>query len=239
MRVLLICLSSFLTFILAAIIVAKPWVTIHHTKPIVVKGYAEQPVHADTGSLTASVQSTGQSNADAYRHAGRSLERVHQLATEILGEDFALIELPASVYPVNKLNAQGKKTNFVDFYSASRSYRFDTDNVQGLEKLGRALYDLNAESININVNGPEFFISNLDEIKLNLVKAATANGKERAQIMASSSGEDLGSLVAARQGVIQITKTNSTETSSWGMYDTQTIDKVVKLVVTLEYDIGS
>ena len=39
----------------------------------------------------------------------------------------------------------------------------------------------------------------------------------------------MGSLVSARQGVIQITKPNSTRTSSYGIYDTETIEKVVKL----------
>ena len=57
--------------------------------------------------------------------------------------------------------------------------------------------------------------------------------------MATSSGEKLGSLVSARQGVIQITKPNSTATSSYGTYDTETIDKVVKLVVTVEFKIGN
>ena len=55
--------------------------------------------------------------------------------------------------------------------------------------------------------------------------------------MAQSAGYTLGRLVSARQGIIQITKMNSSETSDWGVYDTQTIDKVAKLAITLEFEI--
>jgi hypothetical protein len=48
----------------------------------------------------------------------------------------------------------------------------------------------------------------------------------------------LGRLVSARQGIIQITKKNSSDMTDWGVYDTETIDKVVKLVVSLEYEIS-
>lgn len=87
------------------------------------------------------------------------------------------------------------------------------------------------------MDGPDYFVSDLESIKFRLVEEATKNGKSRAELMASSSGQSLGSLVSAQQGVIQITKKNSSETSSWGVYDTETIDKVVKLVVTLEFEI--
>ena len=91
----------------------------------------------------------------------------------------------------------------------------------------------------VHVAGPEFFVSSLEDVKRQLLTLATENGKQRAEILATNSGERLGSLVSARQGVIQITKKNSSQTSSYGIYDTETIEKVVKLVVTLEFEISS
>ena len=152
--------------------------------------------------------------------------------------DTEILELQTSVREVLKTNDKGQKTNIIDYYAATRKLRINTQNVDALQQLGRALYDLNSEGIRISLTGPDFFVSNLDPIKLELVESATANGKERAQLMAQSSGESLGALTSAQQGVIQITKKNSSATSSWGIYDTETIEKVVKLVVTLEYEIG-
>ena len=104
----------------------------------------------------------------------------------------------------------------------------NSPNVKDLESLSRELYDLNGKGIRLTLNGPDFYVSGLDEVKIDLMKRATKNGRDRAEIMAKSSGEKLGSLVSARQGVIQITKPNSTRTSSYGIYDTETIEKVVK-----------
>lgn len=221
----------------AAVIVAKPWVTIQHAEPIVVKGYAETPVSADAGSLTVEVVQTAATNAEAYEKAGQSLEQVQGIVQATLQTDLELNELKTGVSEVTKLDENGKRTNEIDYYTVTRSLRINTKDVQNLKLLGRKLYDLNQEGMRITLRGPEFYVTHLDDVKLELVKKATENGKQRAQLMAESSGETLGTLVSAKQGVIQITKKNSSETSSWGIYDTETIDKVVKLVVTLEYAI--
>ena len=237
-KALIISLVASSGLIASALIIAKPWITIRQAKPIMVKGYAEAEVEADSGSLSATVVESAASNAEAYLAAGEALKRMKAIASKVLGNNLEMVELKTSVSETLKLNEQGKKTNEVDYYVVTRRIRINSGNVQGLEKLGRALFDLNGEGLRISVTGPNFFVSDLDRIKLELIEKATQNGKERAQLMADSSGEKLGSLVSARQGVIQITKKNSAETASWGVYDTETIDKVVKLVVTLEYEIA-
>lgn len=238
MKTTIASLAIALGLVISALIISKPWVTIRHTKPIVVKGYAELTVSADAGSLSADVMATSTNNAEAYNQAGTRLDRAKELIRDILGENLELIELKTRSQNIMKLDKNGKRTNLIEFYNVTRSIRVNTTDVHALEALGRALYDLSAEGIRISVKGPEFFISDLNKTKLELVKRSTENGKQRAALMAQSSGEALGSLVSARQGVIQITKKNSSETSSWGIYDTETIEKVVKLVVTLGYEIA-
>ena len=223
--------------IVSAFIVAKPWVTIRHTKPIMVKGYAETVIKADSATLTANVEFSDKNNADAYNMAGETLVKVKTIVQSILETGFEMVELQTSVNEVKKLGLGGKRTNNTDFYIVTRTVRINSKDVNAMKELGRALFDLNSLGIRISVNGPDFFVNNLDEVKFSLVEKATVNGKKRAALMAESSGEHLGSLISARQGVIQITKKNSSKTSDWGIYDTETIDKVVKLVVTLEYEI--
>ena len=202
-----------------------------------VKGYAETTVKADAGSLTVEVVQTGQTNSKAYEEAGQALTQVKNIVSEALPVDLEMNELKTAVKEVTKIDENGRRTNEIDYYTVTRSIRINTKDVQNLKALGRKLYDLNQEGIRINLRGPDFYVSHLDKVKLELVRRATENGKQRATLMAQSSGEKLGTLVSAKQGVIQITKKNSSETSSWGIYDTETIDKVVKLVVTLEYAI--
>ena len=223
----------------AAFIISKPWVTIQHAEPIMVKGYAESEVTADQGSLTVRISEKGEDNGEAYEKAGESLEHVRDLVIEELGENAEIVELSSSLSETKKLNEKGNRTNEVEYITATRSLRVNSPKVEELDSLSRKLYDLNGEGIRLTLSGPDFFVSHLDEVKIDLMKRATKNGRDRAEIMAKSSGEKLGSLVSAKQGVIQITKPNSTRTSSYGIYDTETIDKVVKLVVTLEFKIGN
>ena len=140
------------------------------------------------------------------------------------------MELSSSLSETKKLNEKGNRTNEVDYVTATRSLRINSSQVDELKTMSRQLYDLNGEGIRLTLSGPEFFVSKLDEVKIDLMQRATQNGRERAEIMAESSGENLGSLVSARQGVIQITKPNSTRTSSYGIYDTETIEKVVSFL---------
>ena len=233
-----IALSVVVGLIGVATIISKPWVTIQHAEPIMVKGYAESEVSADQGSLTVKISEKGADNGEAYQKAGDSLEKVRELVNKVLEEDVEMVELSSSLSETKKLNEKGNRTNEVEYVTATRSLRVNSPNVKDLESLSRKLYDLNGKGIRLTLNGPDFYVSGLDEVKIDLMKRATKNGRDRAEIMAKSSGEKLGALVSARQGVIQITKPNSTRTSSYGIYDTETIEKVVKLVVTLEFKIG-
>ncbi len=233
-----IALSVVVGLIGVATIISKPWVTIQHAEPIIVKGYAESEVSADQGSLTVKISEKGADNGEAYQKAGDSLEKVRELVNKVLEEDVEMVELSSSLSETKKLNEKGNRTNEVEYVTATRSLRVNSPNVKDLESLSRKLYDLNGKGIRLTLNGPDFYVSGLDEVKIDLMKRATKNGRDRAEIMAKSSGEKLGALVSARQGVIQITKPNSTRTSSYGIYDTETIEKVVKLVVTLEFKIG-
>jgi hypothetical protein len=59
----------------------------------------------------------------------------------------------------------------------------------------------------------------------------------RAEELAKNSGSEVGTLKYASQGVFQITPVHSTDVSDYGIYDTSTIEKSIKAVVTIEYSI--
>ena len=81
---ILIPLSVVVGLIGAAFIISKPWVTIQHAEPIMVKGYAESEVFADQGSLTVRISEKGDDNGEAYEKAGESLDAVRVLVEEVL-----------------------------------------------------------------------------------------------------------------------------------------------------------
>jgi hypothetical protein len=68
-----------------------------------------------------------------------------------------------------------------------------------------------------------------------MLGAAVADAKLRAAEIADKSGATLGKLASASQGVFQITPAHSTEISGEGMYDTSSIEKTVRAVVTVSF----
>lgn len=58
---------------------------------------------------------------------------------------------------------------------------------------------------------------------------------ERAETLARGSGSSVGALISANQGVIQVVERGTTGSSDYGEYDTRTIEKTLRAVVSLEY----
>ena len=171
-----IALSVVVGLIGAATIISKPWVTIQHAEPIMVKGYAESEVSADQGSLTVKISEKGADNGEAYQKAGESLEKVRELVSKVLEEDVEMVELSSSLSETKKLNEKGNRTNEVEYVTATRSLRVNSPSVKDLESLSRKLYDLNGKGIRLTLNGPDFYVSGLDEVKIDLMKRALKMG---------------------------------------------------------------
>ena len=86
------------------------------------------------------------------------------------------MELSSSLSETKKLNEKGNRTNEVDYVTATRSLRVNSSQVKEFEAMSRQLYDLNGEGMRLTLSGPEFFVSKLDEVKIDLMKRATKNG---------------------------------------------------------------
>jgi hypothetical protein len=92
-------------------------------------------------------------------------------------------------------------------------------------------------NIDISVSNPEFYINDLEQYKLELVNLASASAAERAKVAASQSGSNLGPLMTARQGVIQIPEPACNDTSDYGVYNTSSVTKVIRLVMTMTFSL--
>ena len=91
------------------------------------------------------------------------------------------------------------------------------------------------EGIAFRSYAPSYYFTKLEDLKLDLLEGAAENAKLRAERLAKSSGNRVANIISASQGIFQITQRNSTETASWGIYDTSTIEKKVRAVVTMRY----
>jgi uncharacterized protein len=201
---------------------------------IEVKGYAERKITSDTAVWHGTLIVRGKELTPTYQKL--ETDRKHVIA-------FLDAEgLKAELSPVTKntlyvQTTQGMNTNVVEGYVLHQGFSITSNDVPKIAALAIKIDQINGQGLEFESHDPRFFFSRdkLDALKVQLLGEATKNAKERADQFAKASGSAVGHLMNARQGIFQVTPENSTDLSDTGIYDTSTIDKVVKIVVTLAY----
>lgn len=226
-----------LGMILSSALLSKFFVRIRHEQAITVKGYAEQDVVSDVGKFTCTCGARGKSLPEAYA----TLQTSRSAAQAYLKrQGFAEPELKADTIQISKIAKRaekGKETNEIEYYDLYQTITIASSNVALLRAVSTTLTELIKDGIDISASPPEFLVSDLKNTKLELLARATEDGYRRAVALAENSRGKVGALQSAQQGVFQITPRHSTDTSGCGLYDTSTIEKTAKAVVTLEYAI--
>ncbi len=226
-----------LGMILSSVMLSKLFIKIKHEKSIVVKGYAERNVIADIGKLYCSYTTRKPTLKEAFEELQQNKNRVLSFLAEsgFKGDEIGLYNVNTS--KIYKKDAEGHRTNEIEYFKASQAIMVTSGDVRLIKDMSKRVSELIKDGIDVYAQAPAYYVSALGEVKVELIAAATEDGYKRALTMAENSGGRVGALSSARQGVFQITVPNSTQTSGYGIYDTSTIEKTVKAVVTLEYAI--
>ena len=126
-----------------------------------------------------------------------------------------------------------------DGYELTQSVTVSSSNLDTVEKISRDISSLLDKGVELTSGSPEYYYSDLDALKLDLIDKASINAKDRIDIIAKNTGADLGKLKNSNLGVFQITAKNS-GTSSYsydGAFDTDSRYKTASITVKLEYDL--
>jgi uncharacterized protein len=128
------------------------------------------------------------------------------------------------------------KGSIFNGYILSQTIKIESKNVDKVENLSREATELIDLGIELNSYPPSYFYTKLADLKLKMIESATKDAKLRAEKIASSAGDNLGSLKKADMGVFQITAQNSTEDYSWGgSFNTSSKRKTANITVRLDY----
>ena len=211
-------------------------------KSITVKGVAEKEIISDIAAFSCTISTDNQNRADGYNDLYKKIKVLHDKLkslgfTEQMFEDknISCDDIYRTV--TEKENNQTVTKNIFDHYHLTYSLRVNTNDVKLVENNVLKIYELAAQKHDITVESPQYYISNPEQYKLELVDKASASAAERARIAAGQSGSKIGALIKARQGVIQITSSASNDTSDYGIYNTSSVKKVMRLVMTLEFSL--
>jgi hypothetical protein len=202
---------------------------------ITVTGSAKTSAVADNAVWTLSVSLSSPSVGAAVKKVDSDVAALSSYLTQGGIAADALTLGAVSTY-ANEEYVNGNSTGRILSYRASRDVTVRTKDVQLVSKLSQGIGSLLGTGINVNNYGPQYYISNLPELRPELMSEAMKDAKLRAESLTKAVGGSLGSLANVKAGPIQITTPDSTMTADYGAYDTSTINKTVSATVSVTFN---
>ena len=139
------------------------------------------------------------------------------------------------VEPVSSYANYGN--NGVTGYSFSQRIEVKSGDIEKIEKLALDNKALAKQDIYLQYSDLEYFVSNLAELKAEMLALATVDAKARAEEIAKSSGNKICGLLSAKTGVFQIRKPLSMDISDYGIYNTSSKEKEIAVTVNATFKI--
>lgn len=230
---------ALLGFLLAGglIIGVKNITNVVPTAGITVTGSAYQVVKSDSGRLEFQITAKQPTKALAYTLVKKQVPEVIAFLKSKGFEDKDIEISAYNGYYSYKQNANGISTNVIDSYNISQPIVIKSNDVEKIKFVSTEIQGLLDKGIDINVYRPEYYYSNLADLKVTLLQDATKDAKQRAAAMLKATNNKVGKIQSVKMGVFQITPVDSTNVSDMGINDTSTIDKKVTAVANVIFQI--
>ena len=239
-----IALAVAASLITSTVVAAKAYkgrasATTESRRVITVKGYARSRVRSDRGVWSIGVSGDGPDLDAAYSVLDAGTNHVRQfLAGQGFGEgDLALGAIETLTRYVR--DQAGRELPDVAGYTLSRHFTVTSDDVDRIAAAAGEVTQLLQQNVRVGSSRPQYLFTKVNDLKVSVLGDAAADARVRAEQMALHAACRVGRVRDIHQGVIQITRPDSTEVSSYDMYDTDTIPKDVSVVVTVTFGIES
>jgi hypothetical protein len=132
---------------------------------------------------------------------------------------FLSIDILPQNKTVNHYNDDGDlvdREQVFDGYRLKRGFEVTSTDIHLVERLANEVTELIEQDVYITSYPPKYYYTQLGELKIEMIEAASQDGLVRAQTAVEGGGGELGNLLETSIGVFQILGTNSDESFSWG-----------------------
>ena len=123
-------------------------------------------------------------------------------------------------------------------YRVYQGLDVSTTKIDVVEAVSTRLAELIERGIDVSADPLEYVSTDLANAKLKALRAATADARQRADILVGGLGGKLGPMRSSSLGVYQITPRDSTDVSNYGINDTTSRDKDVTAVVSATFAVS-
>lgn len=194
---------------------------------VTVKGFAEKELPADLVIWPIAYSAIGDDLAEIQQRLNRDKQKI----AEFLGKrGFSNEEISTSIPQITDYQAQGysQHNGPSNRYSAQTILTLRSNKVTETKQAMQAADELVRSGVALLRNyeaTPEFLFTKLNDIKPEMIAAATKNARQAAEQFAEDSGSRVGAIKNARQGFFSINNRDR--------YSPE--QKVVRVVTTIQY----
>lgn len=204
---------------------------------ITVTGSARKRIKSDLVVWSAAITFQAPKLADAYRSLSESVPRVRQyLISKGIPENQIQIS-SITTTTLKKQDENGVESSEITGYSLRQQLEVRSNEVERIAQIAREATELINQDILIESGAPQYYYTQLGDLKIEMLGEAARDAKIRAERIAASTGNSIGTVRSAKMGVLQITAADSTEVSDMGISDTSSIDKDMTAVVNVSFAI--
>lgn len=229
----LVLLSLILAF--GLIIAVKCGANTLSNNNIIVTGSAYKIVKSDSARMEFEISERNATKQSAYNAVKKQLPIVKKY---LMDKGITDIDVSTSNgYYSYKYLPNGNVTNETAYYNLSQPIVIKSNDVRKIKEISSEIQSLLDQGIDINVTNTGYFYSGLSELKVDLLKEATKDAKDRATGMLKATHNRPGKIQSVNMGVFQITPVDSTNVSDMGINDTSSIDKKVTAVANVVFRI--
>jgi hypothetical protein len=232
-----------IAIVAAAMVLAGTWRKTHDTKEMIrVVGLAERQFVSDLvvweGSFTRRMVTVQESYAALKKDA----ENIRQY---LISRGVNPKEITFSAMNTNKeyrdvLNEKGVRVDRVfEGYRLWQIVSIESKEVDKIETIAREVTELLNMGLEFESHAPRYYYTKLDQLKIEMLAAASSDARKRAETIAKNAGGGLGTLRNAAMGVFQITAPYSAneEYSNGGSLNTSSKQKKASITARLEFSI--
>jgi hypothetical protein len=198
---------------------------------VTVKGLAERLVKADLAVWPVRITATGNDLGQVQTRIDGDLQTVTRFLT---GHGIETAAIQPQRVEVTDLLAQPYRPQQVgdNRFIVAQTVIVRTGQVDRVAELNRATGELVRQGVVLaDTGGPSYLFTKLNDIKPEMLAAATRNARQAAEQFAADSGSEIAEIRRASQGLFQILARDPAP----GLPERNQVDKKIRVVSTVEY----
>ena len=227
-----------IAFVLGIWIAGSTYLSVRKQRIVSVTGNAEQDFESDLIVWTASFRVQRATLGDAYTEIERERAVVQDYLKQsgLKPDGYSFGSLDVSQSYSSGYDTHGNYQQVPNGYVLTQSVTITSGDLDGVEELSKSISSLISQGVEITSQAPDYYYTNLDDLKHQMLRQASEDALDRAEEIASGSRGKVGKLQNASMGVFQIVGKNAGEDYSWGgAFNTSSRQKTISVTVRATY----